>query len=210
MQAAPTSCAARVKCHHCLRMHPPWNVHPLCCLSRHYHTVTMHRRVLGDGMVLQRSPASAVVWGFASPGVAVTTTFGDKTLTAMTDPHGIWRQALPPTPASKAGAEAKIGFSSTEGSAELSVLFGEVYMCSGVGYLHAASSSMHPRPCTATAERADPPHRKPVTVVVQWHRLGLQQIYAHATTSRAVVGGRGGRGGWSGQRGRRSSLASTL
>ena len=98
-------------------------------------------------MVLQRSPASAVVWGFASPGVAVTTTFGDKTLTAMTDPHGIWRQALPPTPASKAGAEAKIGFSSTEGSAELSVLFGEVYMCSGVGYLpphHPCVSALAP------------------------------------------------------------------
>ena len=30
---------------------------------------------LGSGMVLQRSPKSAVVWGMGRPGVAITTTF---------------------------------------------------------------------------------------------------------------------------------------
>ena len=35
-------------------------------------------------MVLQRAPASAVVWGFATAGTTVTTTFaGGKTITSM-------------------------------------------------------------------------------------------------------------------------------
>jgi hypothetical protein len=79
---------------------------------------------LGDGMVLQRAPASAVVWGFGSPGLAVTTTFGGKALATMADGKGVWRQVLPPTQASK--TEQKLTFTSSEGTAELSVLFGEV------------------------------------------------------------------------------------
>ena len=52
---------------------------------------------LGDGMVLQRAPASAVVWGSAQPGCKVTTTVAGKTLVSTADASGVWRQALPPT-----------------------------------------------------------------------------------------------------------------
>ena len=58
---------------------------------------------LGNGMVLQREPASAVVWGSATPGIAVATTFAGETFSAVTDVNGTWRQALPPQPASKGG-----------------------------------------------------------------------------------------------------------
>ena len=36
--------------------------------------LTFLSATLGDHMVLQRAPASAVVWGFTSPGATVTTT----------------------------------------------------------------------------------------------------------------------------------------
>ena len=61
---------------------------------------------LGDGMVLQRAPAAAVVWGFASPGVAVTTTLGGSVMASKADAEGVWRQALPPQPARHAARPA--------------------------------------------------------------------------------------------------------
>lgn len=52
-------------------------------------------------MVLQRAPASAVVWGFAAAGTTVTTTFaGGKTITSTAGSDTVWRAKLPPTPAS--------------------------------------------------------------------------------------------------------------
>ena len=85
-------------------------------------------KTLGDGMVLQRAPAAATVWGFASAGSVVHTTFGGQTHTTTTDATGVWRQVLPPTPATK--SEQMIVFNSSEGNAHLSVLFGEVFLCS--------------------------------------------------------------------------------
>ena len=107
---------------------------------------------LGDGMVLQQGPSSAVVWGFASPGVNVATEFQSMTLTATTDVHGVWRQALPPTAATNIGQNLR--FSSTEGSAELrNLLFGEVFICSGqsnMAYTPLSMAGMN----NATAEIA--------------------------------------------------------
>ena len=99
---------------------------------------------LGSNMVLQQAPASAVVWGFAAPGVTVTTTFAGKALdpAATTDATGLWRQALPPTAASK--QEQTISFSSSDGgSAEMTgVLFGEVFLCGGQSNMAYTPRSM--------------------------------------------------------------------
>ena len=82
--------------------------------------------VFSDGMVLQQAPASALVFGFASPGVTITTKFAGTALAPVrTDSKGVWRVSLPPTPASS--KEHTMEFSSSEGKAHLSnVLFGEV------------------------------------------------------------------------------------
>ena len=85
-------------------------------------------KTLGDGMVLQQAPASATVWGFASAGCVVNTTFAGQTYSTSTDATGVWRQVLPPTPAEK--TEKLIVFESVEGNIRLSVLFGEVFLCS--------------------------------------------------------------------------------
>ena len=56
---------------------------------------------LGDGMVLQRAPGQAVVYGMGSPGVVVTTAFAGTNNTATVGADGIWRQKLAATPATK-------------------------------------------------------------------------------------------------------------
>ena len=80
---------------------------------------------LGDHMVLQRDAVNppAVVWGFADVGSSVKTTFDGKVYSATTGSDGVWRQALPQTPA---GGPYKITFEGSDGStAELNdVLFG--------------------------------------------------------------------------------------
>ena len=64
------------------------------------------------------------MWGFASPGVNVSTTLGSTVISVVTDSQGIWRQKLPPIAATQ--EEQTLQFSSSEGDASLSVLFGEV------------------------------------------------------------------------------------
>ena len=54
---------------------------------------------LGSGMVLQRAPQSAVVWGFGAPGVKITTILHGHTYDTTIDANGTWRQVLPPQPA---------------------------------------------------------------------------------------------------------------
>ena len=86
---------------------------------------------LGDGMVLQRAPGTARVWGFAPAGTTVVITFKGKNLTATADSSKVWRQALPPQPASS--VPTTITFASSDGgNASLrGVLFGDVHLCSG-------------------------------------------------------------------------------
>lgn len=87
--------------------------------------------VLGDHLVLQRAPASAMVWGFASPGTSVKTSFAGDTLTSTADATGTWRQQLPPTAATSAGQSISFSCSSGENFALADVLFGEVAICGG-------------------------------------------------------------------------------
>jgi sialate O-acetylesterase len=81
-------------------------------------------------MVLQRAPASAVVWGFANVGATVVTTFNRNTYSSVAGSDGVWRAHLQPT---VAGGPYTISFSSTTGetAAISDVLFGDVYVCGG-------------------------------------------------------------------------------
>lgn len=108
--------------------------------------------VYTDGMVLQREPHPASIWGWAAPGatvtlavaVAVAVTDPDATpratplanprssatATATAGPSGAWRASLPPQPASTAA----VTVTATSGGTTLTltdVLFGDVYVCSG-------------------------------------------------------------------------------
>lgn len=78
---------------------------------------------------MQRAPQSAIVWGFASAGTVVKTTFRGKAYSVTAGGvDGVWRQALPPTPAG--GPYTALSFSSSRGAvASLAdVLFGDVFM----------------------------------------------------------------------------------
>eukprot|EP00746_Dinoflagellata_sp_MGD_P167752 gnl/MRDRNA2_/MRDRNA2_98627_c0_seq1.p1 gnl/MRDRNA2_/MRDRNA2_98627_c0~~gnl/MRDRNA2_/MRDRNA2_98627_c0_seq1.p1 ORF type:complete len:540 (+),score=86.72 gnl/MRDRNA2_/MRDRNA2_98627_c0_seq1:89-1708(+) len=85
---------------------------------------------LGDHMVLQREPASAVIWGFATEGTIVTATFNGEKYTSKAGKDTVWRASLKPTPA---GGPYNISVSASTGqtTALLDVLFGDVYVCGG-------------------------------------------------------------------------------
>lgn len=87
-------------------------------------------KTLGSNMVLQRAPASAVVWGFATAGTTVRTTFQGNSYVSTADATNTWRQSLPAT---NPGPAVTITFSASTGEAALltNVLFGDVYICSG-------------------------------------------------------------------------------
>ena len=85
---------------------------------------------LGDGMVLQRAPQAAVVWGFGTAGETISTSFKGATLKTAVGADGVWRQQLPPTEAT--GTEVAIAFSDASGNTiVLMALFGDVFLCSG-------------------------------------------------------------------------------
>eukprot|EP00418_Pyrodinium_bahamense_P085379 CAMPEP_0179051066 /NCGR_PEP_ID=MMETSP0796-20121207/21055_1 /TAXON_ID=73915 /ORGANISM="Pyrodinium bahamense, Strain pbaha01" /LENGTH=532 /DNA_ID=CAMNT_0020747599 /DNA_START=60 /DNA_END=1658 /DNA_ORIENTATION=- len=87
-------------------------------------------RTLGDHMILQRAPLSAVVWGFAPPGTVVTATFRGLEHTCTAGSDAVWRVRLPPT---VAGGPYTIHFLASTGETALlsDVLFGDVYLCGG-------------------------------------------------------------------------------
>ena len=100
-------------------------------------------------MVLQRAPASAMVYGHAKLGSTVTTMFGGKNYTTTTDSIdvgdgqglGTWRQALPPTPGGKTAYTLTFVSSAGDRATLTDVLFGEVYFCSGAFGYHGSSAS---------------------------------------------------------------------
>ena len=106
-------------------------------------------------MVLQRAPRAAVVWGLATPGTLVATTFLGVTYTSRAGADQVWRQALPPQPASpSAGPGVAIAFNASSGetAALEDVLFGDVYLCGGQsnmayeigGFVNASTAARYP------------------------------------------------------------------
>ena len=85
---------------------------------------------LGDGMVLQRAPQSAVVWGFGTPGAKISLDYSGESLSAVVDGNSTWRMTLPPTPATKTGTTLTFS-DGTDHIALKDVLFGDVFLCSG-------------------------------------------------------------------------------
>lgn len=84
--------------------------------------------IFSDAAVLQRD-RPVPIWGTASPGVAVSVTFGPQTQATQADTAGRWRVELAPMPASHEPADLII-----EGDERLvrhNVLVGEVWLCSG-------------------------------------------------------------------------------
>lgn len=88
---------------------------------------------LGDNLVLQRAPHAAVVWGFGTPGERVSTHFqGEIFESAVIGADGVWRQSLPPTPASTTPTHLFFRATGSLSNATLSnVLFGDVLLCAG-------------------------------------------------------------------------------
>jgi len=111
-------------CHTCSPLLEP-------ALLRGEPVVNFLSATLGDHMVLQRAPHEAVVWGSASSGVKVSTTFKGQTFTAIADKDGIWRQKLPATSASLKAYTIDFSASSGETASLKDVLFGDVYICGG-------------------------------------------------------------------------------
>ncbi|XP_022291611.2 sialate O-acetylesterase-like [Crassostrea virginica] len=89
-----------------------------------------------DGMVLQRSPQSAQVWGYCSkPGQNITVTIdGQHPVRAFAVDYpdvqgGVWSVSLPPQ-----GGPGPVTIEATDGQGTVSlkdVLFGDVWVCSG-------------------------------------------------------------------------------
>ena len=97
---------------------------------------------LGNHMVLQRD-RPATVWGFATAGVVVKTTFVGMTYAATAGADTVWRQALPAQPATS--APATISFTSSDGGVAslVDVLFGDVHTCSGQSNMRSPLASRH-------------------------------------------------------------------
>ncbi|CAK0792695.1 unnamed protein product [Prorocentrum cordatum] len=97
---------------------------------------------LGDGMVLQRAPRRAVVWGFGDSGAKISTRVAGQTaLNTTVGSDGVWRQALQPMAASAAPTDITF----TDGIVTITlhgVLFGDVYMCSGQSNMQYTPLSM--------------------------------------------------------------------
>lgn len=82
--------------------------------------------------MLQRAPSAAVLFGVSNTsGAKVTTTFGGKTYSTTTDAQKIWRQKLPPRPASRVGINISVVSSVGESAQITGVLFGDVFLCGG-------------------------------------------------------------------------------
>ena len=88
----------------------------------------------GDHAVLQQAPAQAVVWGFAPAGAKVSVSFGGKAIDAPVTTYmgqSAFMAKLPPTPSSMTTTH---NITATSGGKTItlgSVLFGDVWVCSG-------------------------------------------------------------------------------
>ena len=84
--------------------------------------------VIASHMVLQQQQANPI-WGWDSPGTAVTVTFAGKTYAAKADDTGKWEVKLDPQPANSTPQTLVVEGSSKQVIDD--VLIGEVWLCSG-------------------------------------------------------------------------------
>jgi hypothetical protein len=90
--------------------------------------------VLGDHAVLQRDKPS-VVWGFATAGTSITTSFMGSKLISTADANSTWRQVLPAQPATTTPQTISFSCSTGEAFSMADVLFGDVHIwCVGVNF----------------------------------------------------------------------------
>ncbi|XP_074534926.1 sialate O-acetylesterase [Halichoeres trimaculatus] len=86
----------------------------------------------GDHMVLQRSPESAVLWGYGPEGALVTVVLSGplkQEATAVVVTDGIWRVTLDPV---EAGGPYNVTAATEDSKATLTdVLFGDIWLCGG-------------------------------------------------------------------------------
>jgi sialate O-acetylesterase len=83
--------------------------------------------LLSDHMVLQ-ADAEAPIWGWASPGEAVTVTLGEASVRATADQKGEWQAKLPKLPA---GGPHRLEVKGSNTLLVNDVLIGEVWLGSG-------------------------------------------------------------------------------
>jgi len=85
-------------------------------------------RLIGDGMVMQRS-ARVPVWGWAKPGARVSVTFDGKRYSGTADTAGAWKVTLP---AMKAGGPHAMTIASNGDTLRVGdILVGDVWVASG-------------------------------------------------------------------------------
>lgn len=97
--------------------------------------------IISDGMVLQQQQANPI-WGWDTPGTAVTVTFAGQTHRATAGADGRWTVRLAPLTASAEPRTLAIAGSSQRALRD--VLVGEVWMCSGQSNMQwSLSQSYH-------------------------------------------------------------------
>ncbi len=97
--------------------------------------------IISDGMVLQQRQANPI-WGWDTPGTAVTVTFAGQTHRATAGADGRWTVRLAPLDASAENRALNIAGSSQRTLKD--VLVGEVWMCSGQSNMQwSLSQSYH-------------------------------------------------------------------
>jgi sialate O-acetylesterase len=85
---------------------------------------------LGSNMVLQRDQESRI-WGFTQSGATIVTLFKGYTLVTKADSNGVWKQTLPPQPATLNATFIAMNASTGETALLQNILFGDVYICGG-------------------------------------------------------------------------------
>jgi sialate O-acetylesterase len=97
--------------------------------------------IISDGMVLQQQQANPL-WGWDTPGTAVTVTFAGQTHRATAGADGRWTVRL--TPLSSSAEPRTLAIAGSSQRTLKDVLVGEVWMCSGQSNMQwSLSQSYH-------------------------------------------------------------------
>lgn len=104
----------------------------LCVHITDTHAKLRFASSYGDHMVLQKSPAKAMLWGYAPEGTQINICLSgppQQEATAVADGEGMWRVSLEPV---EAGGPYNVTAASNKETVTLTdVLFGDVWLCGG-------------------------------------------------------------------------------